>query len=169
MPIEKSHNYIHLAVGGFEVPGQGDFSAIPDANGDMGENDTAGLDPIFFFHHCFIDYVFWTWQRRHGATQHFTIDPADPGAKYAPPSNDPPNLPPAGADKDAPITVETPLKPFQKPDGSGFFTTPWTASISSGSSAMPMAQARWMQAWPGRSRHWPRQPLRLRPAGAWCG
>ena len=45
VPLESPHNDIHLAVGGFDVPSQGDFSPIADANGDMGENDTAGLDP----------------------------------------------------------------------------------------------------------------------------
>src|SRR5262249_21379941 len=82
---------------------------IPGANGDMGENDTAGLDPIFFFHHCFIDYVFWIWQRRQGATNSFTIDSSDPGAKY---SSD--NPPPAGADPNAPLSLDTPLDPFLK-------------------------------------------------------
>ena len=71
---------MHLAVGGFDYPGQGDFATIPGANGDMGENDTAGLDPIFFFHHCFIDYVFWIWQRRQGATDTLAIESDDPGA-----------------------------------------------------------------------------------------
>ena len=54
MPLEQPHNDIHLAVGGYDVPSgpnQGDFSPIEGANGDMGENDTAGLDPIFYFHH----------------------------------------------------------------------------------------------------------------------
>jgi tyrosinase len=65
MSLESPHNSIHLAVGGFQVPGQPSNSPISGANGDMGENDTAGFDPIFFFHHCFVDYVFWTWQQRH--------------------------------------------------------------------------------------------------------
>ena len=26
------------------------------------------LDPIFFFHHCFVDRVFWIWQKNHGST-----------------------------------------------------------------------------------------------------
>ncbi|MEO5559428.1 MAG: tyrosinase family protein, partial [Dokdonella sp.] len=69
VPLESPHNSVHLAVGGFDVvsgPNAGDFSPIEGANGDMGENDTAGLDPIFFFHHCFIDRIFWLWQKRHG-------------------------------------------------------------------------------------------------------
>ena len=49
------------------------------ANGDMGENDTAALDPIFFFHHCFIDYAFWIWQRRQGATKQLHDRHAGPG------------------------------------------------------------------------------------------
>jgi tyrosinase len=118
VPLENPHNYMHLAVGGFDYPGQGDFSAIPGANGDMGENDTAGLDPIFFFHHCFIDYTFWIWQRRHGATDALTIDSSDPGAKYSDA-----NPPPAGGDPNVPLSLDTPLDPFRKPDGSATFTT----------------------------------------------
>jgi tyrosinase len=111
--IESPHNAIHLATGGFDVPGQGDSSPIPGANGDMGENDTAALDPIFHFHHCFIDYVFWTWQRRHGFTDSFDIDANDPGAKYDP-SN---NQPPANADPNATMSLTTPLEPFFKEYG----------------------------------------------------
>ena len=82
--LEDPHNDIHLAIGGFEwpgnpvVPGQ-DVSPIDGANGDMGENDTASMDPIFYFHHCFIDYVFWRWQKKHGFTDTFDIIPQYPG------------------------------------------------------------------------------------------
>ena len=78
----------------------------------MGENDTAALDPIFYFHHCFIDYAFWIWQRRQGATQGFTIDMQDPGASYAN------NQPPAGANQGDMLTMATPLIPFARDDGS---------------------------------------------------
>jgi tyrosinase len=124
-PLEAPHNYMHLAVGGFDYPGQGDASAIPGANGDMGENDTAGLDPIFFFHHCFIDYVFWIWQQRQGATNALTIEAGDPGA------NSNANPPPAGIDPNTPLTLQTPLEPFRKPDGSGSFTTSDCINIES--------------------------------------
>ncbi len=117
--LESPHNSIHLAVGGFDLPNVEDRSAVPGANGDMGENDTAGLDPIFYFHHCFIDYVFWTWQQRNGATTAFTIDPADPGAVYVTSANAG-NQPPAGADPDAPISMDTPLEPFAKDTGALF-------------------------------------------------
>ena len=116
--LESPHNAIHLAIGGFDVPGY-DASPIDGANGDMGENDTAGLDPIFYFHHCFIDYTFWIWQRRHDATNAFDIDPADPGAVYALGQN---NAPPADADPNAPITMETPLNPFTRQDGTTYTT-----------------------------------------------
>lgn len=112
VPLESPHNSMHLAVGGFDVPGQFDASPIDGANGDMGENDTAALDPVFFFHHCFIDYAFWIWQRRHDSTQALEIDPNDPGAGYA---NSPP---PAGREPDERLDVNTALNPFQKADGS---------------------------------------------------
>jgi tyrosinase len=114
--LEYPHNYIHLAVGGFDIPAY-DASPIDGANGDMGENDTAGLDPIFYFHHCFIDYVFWIWQRRHGATYGFTIDVNDPGAAYIANINAN-NQPPADAVLGAPLTMNTALDPFTYDDGS---------------------------------------------------
>jgi tyrosinase len=117
--LESPHNSMHLAVGGFDVPGQGDFSPISGANGDMGENDTAALDPIFFFHHCFIDYVFWTWQQRQGATDSFDIDESDPGASY----NSNYNQPPADGTPDQPMTMATPLNPFKKADGTAIATS----------------------------------------------
>ncbi|EFY86006.1 hypothetical protein J3458_021199 [Metarhizium acridum] len=67
--LESPHNAIHLAVGGFYHRGVYDADAILGANGDMGDNETAGFDPIFFLHHCFVDYVFWTWQKRASKTQ----------------------------------------------------------------------------------------------------
>lgn len=114
--LESPHNYIHLAVGGFDIPAY-NASPIAGANGDMGENDTAALDPIFFFHHCFIDYAFWIWQRRQGATQEFTIDMQDPGASYAN------NQPPAGANQGDMLTMATSLIPFQRADGSTFVSS----------------------------------------------
>jgi tyrosinase len=112
--LESPHNAIHLAVGGFDYPGQFDASPIPGANGDMGENDTAGLDPIFFFHHCFIDYVFWIWQRRHDVINTLEIDANDPGA------NSDANPPPAGIEPNTPLTLDTTLEPFRLPDGQVF-------------------------------------------------
>jgi tyrosinase len=64
VPLESPHNSIHLAVGGFDLANIFNASPIDGANGDMGENDTASFDPIFFFHHCFVDRVFWLWQKK---------------------------------------------------------------------------------------------------------
>jgi tyrosinase len=108
--LENPHNFIHLAIGGYDVPNY-NASPISGANGDMGENDTAALDPIFYFHHCFIDYAFWIWQRRHGATMSLTIDMQDPGASYAN------NQPPAGANPGDQLTMDTPLIPFSHENG----------------------------------------------------
>jgi tyrosinase len=66
---------------------------FPDANGDMGDNETAGFDPIFFFHHCFIDYTFSVWQQIHGLTKRgdLTLIEKYPGTilKVGQPSVDP--------------------------------------------------------------------------------
>ncbi|QRV97162.1 tyrosinase [Ceratobasidium sp. AG-Ba] len=46
-PIEQPHNRVHLIVGGL---------------GHMGDNDTAGFDPIFFLHHCNVDRLLSFWE-----------------------------------------------------------------------------------------------------------
>ncbi|KAG8717248.1 hypothetical protein FRC09_014559 [Ceratobasidium sp. 395] len=46
--LEQLHNYIHLVVGGI---------------GHMGDNDTAGFDPIFYLHHCNVDRLLSFWEQ----------------------------------------------------------------------------------------------------------
>jgi tyrosinase len=109
--LESPHNSIHLAVGGFDLPGigpaKGDASPIFGANGDMGENDTASMDPIFFFHHCFVDRVFWLWQKRHGATDRLEIKPQYPGTNSVDNQGPTPGMVPNSW-----LTLESPLDPF---------------------------------------------------------
>ncbi|HET7487184.1 MAG TPA: tyrosinase family protein [Acidimicrobiales bacterium] len=112
VPLESPHNHIHLAVGGYEVPGQGDFSPIDGANGDMGENDTAGLDPIFFFHHCHVDRMFWLWQKRHGCTGSLEIMEGYPGTNSVDSQGPTPGVAPNSW-----LNVDSPLAPFRHPDG----------------------------------------------------
>jgi tyrosinase len=114
--VDAPHNGIHLAVGGFDAPGYRQ-SPIEGANGDMGENETAGFDPIFFFHHCFVDRVFWLWQQRHGAA-----DELDIIAGYKGTSSSDWQGPTPGMAPDTPLDLNTPLHPFTKPDG-----TPYTS------------------------------------------
>lgn len=112
VPLESPHNHIHLAVGGFDVPNQGDFSPIAGANGDMGENNTAGFDPIFFFHHCNIDRVFWLWQKKNDATKKLEIIPEYPGTNSSDSQGATPGITPNSW-----LTVETPLNPFKIQEG----------------------------------------------------
>ncbi|QPC80392.1 hypothetical protein HYE68_011144 [Fusarium pseudograminearum] len=81
IPIEQPHNAVHLAVGGFDVPGDKNHNVYQFANGDMGENDTAAFDPLFFFHHCFIDYIFSRWQDRHNKKESLEIMKGYPGTQ----------------------------------------------------------------------------------------
>ena len=112
VPLENPHNHIHLAVGGFDYPSQADFSPIPGANGDMGENDTAGLDPIFFFHHCFIDRVFWLWQQRKDCTEHLPIIDGYPGTNAVDGQGAA-----AGIALNSWLSMDTPLAPFADEHG----------------------------------------------------
>jgi tyrosinase len=118
--LESPHNEIHLAVGGFDPPpfgGPNSYSPILDANGDMGENDTAGLDPIFFFHHCFVDRVFWLWQQKHGFTKQLSVIPEYPGTNSV--DNQGPTPGVAGGTW---LGLDSPLAPFRKDDG-GYYSS----------------------------------------------
>ncbi len=111
--LEAPHNSIHLAVGGYDVTtvaGQdGDASPIVGANGDMGENDTAALDPIFYFHHANIDRVFWLWQQKWGKTDALDIIGGYPGTNSSDNQGATPGVPP-----NTWLTLETPLNPFSR-------------------------------------------------------
>lgn len=113
--LESPHNAIHLAIGGFDVPNNPSFSPIPGANGDMGENETASFDPIFYFHHCFIDLVFWRWQEKHDATKKLEIIHGYPGTNSVDSQGPTPGVAP-----NAWLDENSPLDPFRKADGS-----PW--------------------------------------------
>ena len=120
VPLESPHNGIHLAVGGYDIPGKdgqvgADFNGVPGANGDMGENDTAGFDPIFFFHHCFVDMMFWKWQQNHKVE----IIPGYPGTNSVDSQGPTPGVPGGSW-----LTMNSPLDPFVK-DGK-----PLTSQVS---------------------------------------
>jgi tyrosinase len=119
VPLETPHNDIHLSVGGFNIPGPGmpDFSPIPGANGDMGENDTAAFDPVFFFHHCNVDRMFWIWQKKHQSTKSFSIIPGYAG------TNSDDGGPSAGYPKNETLTMDSPLKPFINSKTNSFYTS----------------------------------------------
>ncbi|KAJ8122973.1 hypothetical protein ONZ43_g960 [Nemania bipapillata] len=108
--LENPHNIIHAAVGGYEVPGDDSLNKIYFANGDMGENETAAFDPIFFFHHCWIDYLFWNWQVRCGSTDSLEfMRPGYPGVEN--------------------YTPDSPLDPFMGQDGRTPLTSQDVADI----------------------------------------
>lgn len=113
--LEAPHNDIHLAVGGFDIPQQGESGQIADANGDMGENNTAAMDPIFFFHHCNIDRMFWVWQKQNGHTDSIDIIDGYKGTSSSDSQGPTPGIAP-GTNLD----LDTPLNPFMKADGTVF-------------------------------------------------
>lgn len=109
--LESPHNSIHLAVGGCDIPGY-NRSPIDGANGDMGENDTAGLDPIFYFHHCNVDRMFWLWQKKHGFTNHLEIIEEYPGTNSVDSQGPTPGVVPNSW-----LTLDSPLAPFKRKVG----------------------------------------------------
>ncbi|KAJ4316694.1 hypothetical protein N0V84_007742 [Fusarium piperis] len=108
--LEEPHNAIHLALGGFYQKGVYNADPILGANGDMGENETAAFDPVFYLHHAFIDYTFWEWQRRHNctATGSLTVEAGKDGTFS---DGDP------AFKKGTPLDMDSPLEPFKKPNG----------------------------------------------------
>jgi tyrosinase len=108
--LEDPHNAMHLAVGGFYQYAAYNADEIRGANGDMGDNETAGFDPIFFLHHCFVDYVFWLWQKKHNRVSpgSLDIDVADPGAKSSEGS--------VGTAPGTPLSPNSLLAPFKDPN-----------------------------------------------------
>jgi tyrosinase len=128
VPLESPHNDMHLAVGGFNYPGLGNADTRDNkyalANGDMGENETASFDPIFFFHHCFVDKIFWDWQNNNHATKKFDIIEGYPGTNSVDNQGPTPGVPGGTW-----LTLKSPLNPFKKgdnPDG-----PPMTSEVSS--------------------------------------
>ncbi|KAJ9638430.1 hypothetical protein H2199_007119 [Coniosporium tulheliwenetii] len=123
VPLESPHNDMHLAIGGFDLPAsptrpgvdEQSFDAIADANGDMGENDTASFDPIFFFHHCFIDRMFWLWQQRHNSTKSLEIIYGYPGTNTVDSQG-----PTPGVAANTWLTMDSPLAPFDIATGVPF-------------------------------------------------
>jgi tyrosinase len=118
VPLEQPHNDIHLAVGGFDIPNQGESGQIADANGDMGENNTAAMDPIFFFHHCNIDRMFWLWQKQNGHTNHIEIISGYYGTNSSDSQGPTPGIPPGTS-----LDLDTPLNPFLKDEFGTVYTS----------------------------------------------
>ncbi|KAJ3575558.1 hypothetical protein NP233_g1019 [Leucocoprinus birnbaumii] len=114
--MESAHNAIHLSVGGFYQKGEYNADPIIGANGDMGDNKTAAFDPIFFFHHCFCDYVFAKWQQTKGLVKRgsLSVIKGYPGTIL---QEGQPHYP-----KDTVIDMDTALIPFEKPGG-GYYTS----------------------------------------------
>lgn len=141
--LEAPHNDIHLSVGGFDLPGPdgGESGQIAGANGDMGENNTAGLDPIFFFHHCNVDRMFWLWQVHNNSTDRLEIIDGYKGTSSSDSQGPTPNFAPGvplrvsgvrapddstqyhQTDKDRPLDVVTPLYPFLKDEFGTVYTS----------------------------------------------
>ena len=115
-----SQDDVHLAVGGFDLPlpqfgGPGSTTGqVAGANGDMGENNTAALDPIFFFHHANIDRMFWLWQQQNPDEKVEIIK------GYAGSNSDDSQGPTPGIAPGTALTMDSPLAPFKKADGSSY-------------------------------------------------
>ena len=105
--LEGPHNTIHAAVGSvqFFIP-KSETDQYELASGDMASVPLAAFDPIFYFHHCFVDRMFWEWQTRHNTTS---------------------SIPMVGNQT---YNLKTPLKPFKKND-KDFYTSADCASIES--------------------------------------
>jgi len=108
--LENPHNMVHVAVGGNVLSGN---SLI---QGDMALVETSGFDPIFYFHHCNVDRLFWVWQKKYNHRDTITVDESNTdegtygGAQGATP----------GIPLSEQLTIDSPLYPFQLPIGTPF-------------------------------------------------
>ncbi|KOS20360.1 Tyrosinase [Escovopsis weberi] len=85
------------------------------AFGEMGNNETAGFDPIFYLHHAFIDYAFWLWQIKNKQTEKLDMRAVDDqGVQYPGASTGETGLP--YLPKNTILGVDTPLHPFRRKD-----------------------------------------------------
>jgi tyrosinase len=103
MSLESPHNTMHTSIGTY---GRLRMASEILGYGDMGDQDTSGFDPIFFPLHCYIDLLFWEWQKSHKSTKHLEIIPGYPGTKPGSLDPDPNDL-----------TIDTHLRPFRLPGG----------------------------------------------------
>ncbi|RCI10167.1 hypothetical protein L249_8627 [Ophiocordyceps polyrhachis-furcata BCC 54312] len=113
--LETPHNAIHVAFGGVQVPGPKTIP-VPEARGDMGENETASFDPVFYFHHAYVDLVFWQWQLLHNQTEELIIEPQL--ATYPGTNSVDGQGPTPGVQGNIWLTLDSPLDPFKSPDDS---------------------------------------------------
>jgi tyrosinase len=130
VPLEQPHINIYLSVGGFDLPGQtSDSGQVTGSNADMGENNTAALDPIFFFHYCNIDRMFWLWQKRHNQTKKLE-EPINlgnggyPGMSSTDSQGPTPGIPP-----NTQLDYTTSLRPFTSPKTNAPFTSEEVVNI----------------------------------------
>ncbi|KAG9124220.1 hypothetical protein FRC07_012369 [Ceratobasidium sp. 392] len=108
--IEQPHNNVHLLVGGL---------------GHMGENDTAGFDPIFFLHHCNVDRMLAFWEHIYPDYVVGTEGFLDVDGKTRVPFTQSGGTFVETAGQE--VTSNTPLLPFRKSDN-----TYWTSSDTHG-------------------------------------
>ncbi|ESO88681.1 hypothetical protein LOTGIDRAFT_234481 [Lottia gigantea] len=113
--LEQPHNDIHLSIGGFtnpENPGEY-FGLIQGSNGEMGANEVAAFDPIFFSHHSNIDRVFWIWQRKWDKQHELTIRPEIPEPGHNTGTSTKGQGPTPNQTPDQELNMDTILYPFQ--------------------------------------------------------
>ena len=84
----------------------------------MGENNTAAMDPIFFFHHCNVDRMFWLWQKQNGFTDKLEIIPSYYGTSSSDLQGPTPGIAPG-----TPLGLDTPLNPFLKDEFGTIYTS----------------------------------------------
>ena len=109
--VEGPHNAIQLAIDGFfQYDEDLKYNAKPisGANADMSTNEIASYDPAFFFHHCFVDMIFWIWQNKGHRTRAESLD-VIPG--YA-----------ETTFKSKELDMKTELLPFKKSNGSTYIS-----------------------------------------------
>jgi len=89
---------------------------LDGANGNMGANEVASFDPIFFLHHANIDRMFWVWQKKWHKTgregdEKFIITNDDEGSKVNGGKSG--QGPTPGQKMGCDLTMDSELRPFK--------------------------------------------------------
>jgi len=74
--LEAPHDTMHVCIGN----GDSNTSRPDNALGDMSVPDYAGWDPIFYLHHCWVDYIFEQWWQ--GGKNQIPFDSFDNGLPF---------------------------------------------------------------------------------------
>ncbi|XP_066932682.1 uncharacterized protein [Clytia hemisphaerica] len=120
LEVEKYNKFSNIQSGNHSVElasiqmlqalgGTGEFSLIAGSHGDLGSNEMAAFDPLFFLHMSNVDRVFWLWYEKWAHNVDMGMSKPDKGEQPKYGQGPSPNQ--TGNEV---LTADTNLYPFKK-------------------------------------------------------